>query len=330
MNALAHDTRASAPGSVAQALASPALTVAALAVFAVLVTGSAAADQPMTWPVAGPAAVLALNLAAAIATRPAFRRQAALLAFHVALLLMALLFAAGRLCYLRGTAEVTVGAEFSGLIASDAGPWHGGRIDRVRFVNEGFDIAYHAGRARDTTRNRIRWLDESGTEQVGEFGDNQPLVIHGYRFYPTTNKGFAPIYRWLPNEGAPVRGGIHLPAWPANDARQSLEWSLPGSDVTLWSHLDFNEDLLPTDAPATFRTPRDYTLVMRRGEERWTMRPGERYVMPGGTLIFEGLNTWMGYRVFYDWTLPWLLATGVVATLSLFLHFWNAFFRRPW
>jgi len=60
------------------------------------------------------------------------------------------------------------------------------------------------------------------------------------------------------------------------------------------------------------------------------MLPGDRRVMPEGTLIFEGLGTWMGYQVFYDWTLPWLLGVALLAVASMGWHFWQKYFSRPW
>jgi cytochrome c biogenesis protein len=60
------------------------------------------------------------------------------------------------------------------------------------------------------------------------------------------------------------------------------------------------------------------------------MVPGERYVLPQGTLVYEGLTAWMGYAVFYDWTIPWLLAAAAAAVASLSVHFWRKFAARPW
>ena len=39
-----------------------------------------------------------------------------------------------------------------------------------------------------------------------------------------------------------------------------------------------------------------------------------------GRLVYDGLRTWMGYRVAYDPSLPWLLAAALLATLALALH----------
>jgi cytochrome c biogenesis protein len=38
----------------------------------------------------------------------------------------------------------------------------------------------------------------------------------------------------------------------------------------------------------------------------------------------------MGYSVFYDWTMPWLLAACTLAVLALGWHFWSKFSVRPW
>ena len=46
-----------------------------------------------------------------------------------------------------------------------------------------------------------------------------------------------------------------------------------------------------------------------------------------GILVYEGLTTWMGYKVFYDPTLPWLLAAALVAIAALGAFFWRRFGR---
>ncbi|OYU68100.1 MAG: hypothetical protein CFE45_43430, partial [Burkholderiales bacterium PBB5] len=37
--------------------------------------------------------------------------------------------------------------------------------------------------------------------------------------------------------------------------------------------------------------------------------------------VYEGLRTWMGYRVAFDPTLPWLLASALLAALALGVHY---------
>lgn len=279
---------------------------------------------------AAPLLLLAVNLMAAVATNGVFRRQTALLVFHLALIALALLAAAGRLSYLKGAAEVTEGTAFNGLRQREAGPLHAGRVDAVKFINEGFEISYKPGPTRDRTVNRVRWVDERGNEHAGEIGDNRPLVLHGYRFYPTFNKGFAPVLLWSPRGGEPVLGAVHLPTYPGNINEQARTWRPQGASADIWVMLEIGEKILLEDQPSRFRVPGEHKLVVRFQDARWELRPGDRVALPDGILEYQGLRTWMGYTVFYDWTIPWLLATCLVAVGSLAWHFWTKFASKPW
>lgn len=140
---------------------------------------------------AAPCALTIANLIAAMAVRPVFRAHAALLVFHVCLVVIVAAMFAGRLLYFRGQAEVSQGEQFEGrLISHESGPFNDGLVRTLRFVNEGFDIDYTAGRRRADTRNPVRWVDETGRSQRAVIGDDTPLVLRGYRFYTTPNKGF--------------------------------------------------------------------------------------------------------------------------------------------
>jgi cytochrome c biogenesis protein len=155
-------------------------------------------------------------------------------------------------------------------------------------------------------------------------------VLHGYRFYSTFNKGFAVLLSWQSPGGEAVMGAVHLPSYPANENAQAREWHPPGSAQPIWVMLDFNEVLLLPDQPSRFRLPTDHKLVLRQGDQRWELRSGERISLAGGTIGYHGLETWMGYTVFYDWTIPWLLAACLMAVLSLSWHFWAKFAAKPW
>jgi hypothetical protein len=298
------------------------LGVASVAVYQV-------GDDATPW-LAGPLLLLALNLIAAVATNVVFRRQMPLLVFHLALIALVLLAAIGRLSYLKGAADVTEGTAFSGLWRQAAGPLHSGRLDAVSFVNEGFEITYKPGPVRDLTLNRVRWVDSGGRERVEEIADNRPLVLHGYRFYPTSNKGFAPILLWLPKTGDPVLGGVHLPSYPSNSISQSREWRPAGASDDIWVMLDIPETLIPADQDSRFRLPGEHKLVLRYGDARWELKLGERVNLPDGIVEYQELRTWMGYLVFYDWTIPWMLAACVLAVLSIGWHFWQKFAVKPW
>lgn len=276
-----------------------------------------------------PLLLLAINLIAAVATNGTFRRQMPLLVFHLALIALVLLAAAGRLMYLKGTAEITEGAGFSGLKSRDAGPLHLDRVNQVHFVNDGFDINYMAGPVLDRLVNRVRWQDKGG-ERSGEIELNKPLILFGYRIYPTSNKGFAPVFIWHPVGGQPVLAAVHLPGYPGNATNQAQAWRPPGRSDEIWIMLNVPEDLIAADAPSRFRLPDERKIVVRRQSDRWEMQPGERIALPGGTLEYRELRTWMGYRFFQDWTIPWMLAACAVGVASMAWHFWRKFASTPW
>ena len=313
-----------------KALGSPRITPWALALLAaacVLVLKRDVASAP--W-LAAPLLLLALNLAAAVATDARFRRQLPLLVFHLALAALGLLAGASRLYYLNGTVELVEGAPFAGLDTVDAGPWHRGRPDRVGFVHEGFDIAYMAGPVLDRNIAHVRWQDASGAQLSAAIEANRPLVQHGYRFYPTANKGFAALLGWQGTGRAPLEAALHLPSYPANALAQARTWRPAGSADDLWIMLKTTETLIAADRPSRFRLPASQVIVVRRGAQRWELAPGQRLALPDGVLDYRGLSTWMGYKVSYDWTMPWLLAACCVAILAMGWHFWRKFAGAPW
>lgn len=352
--------------SVLNALASLNLALVVLVALGAGVLIAYLSEVRTTWSLVVPLMAFVVNLSAAIATKPGFRRQTPLLVFHLALIAIVLLIAIGRLTYLKGTLELTDGALFDGtLTTSEAGPWHRGNLEDVRFANEGFEIDYAQatlpaepalnmivpnnqpaaaasapaadaqisdtrGVRRGATRNRVRWFDESGGEHAAQIGDHEPLIIRGYRFYTSANKGFAPVFVWLPDNGGPVKGVIHLPAYPMHEYKQILEWTPPGSTLNLWTQLQFDEIILNPTRPSQFRIPKRHKIVIRHGADRHELVPGSRVKLPGGVLLYDSLTTWMGYTVFYDWTIGWLLGSCILAVLSLAWFFWQKYAVRPW
>ena len=316
---------------IARRLASLKLTLLAMAILGVGVTAYGSQAQPASAWIVGPLALLALNLSAAIATNPAFRRNTPLLVFHLALLALVVLAGVGRLTYYKAQLELAQGEVFSGeVVASQEGPLHGRGLQAVRFVNDGFTIRYAPGVKRAETRNAVRVFDASGavTEQV--IGDNVPLLVGGYRFYTSFNKGFSLVFRWVPGGGEPQRGTVNLPAYPLHEYRQALEWQVPGGGPAIWTLLHFDRSPLDQASESWFRTPGSHHVVLRLGEARWELVPGQQVRLDGGTLVYEGLTTWMGYNVFYDWTIPWVLAASLLAVGALGWHFARQFRARAW
>ncbi|MBF0309648.1 MAG: hypothetical protein HQL56_08990 [Magnetococcales bacterium] len=270
--------------------------------------------------------LFAVNFAAFLAHSVYFRSRPGLLLFHAALGLFALLLGLGRLTWMEGSVEVATGESFEGeLLTSEKGPLHDGGLERVRFVNEGFTIRYAPGLKRGPTRNTVSWRDERGREFRQEIGDDVPLILRHYRFYTTSNKGFAPVFRWQPLRGEVVRAALHLPSYPLFD-RQINSWTLPGDDLRLTATLNLDEDFLHPEKEGVFELPRRYTLeVSLAGSPPRRLAPGESLTLPQGRLTFEGLTTWMGYRIHYDRTRSWLLATVLVGLAGLAWHFRGKF-----
>jgi hypothetical protein len=320
------------PPRVLLALASLKLTMLLLLVLGLAILLSYRDIVDGSWALALPLAACAVNVAAAVMVRPGFRRQRALLLFHLGLIAIVLLLAAGRLSYLRGTVEVAEGAQFDGQLSTrQAGPWHWGALDRVHFSNDGFQIAYAAGVARDRTRNAVSYTDEEGVARQAEIGDQAPLVLYGYRFYTSPNKGYAPTFAWYPNGGAPpTLGAVHLPSYPLHQYRQAREWVLPGTAVKVWTMLSFEELILDPQRPSAFRLPARYAVVVRTGQLRRVLEPGQSIVLPEGTLVFDSLRTWMGYSVFYDWTTGPLLASCLLSVVALGWHLACKYAAKPW
>jgi len=314
-----------------RALASLRLTLVVLILLVAGVVGVAFAGLPATWVLAPSLGLFLVNLTAAIFAHPAFRRQVPLLIFHLALLALVALLVISRLTYLKGHLELAQGETFRGkLTGFENGllhPWH---LKTIAFRQRQFSIHYDPGRQRGHTRSHVQWF-EGGSLHSGIIGDQQPLVLAGYRFYTTPNKGFAPVFTWYPANGeAAHTGSIHLPSYPAHELGQTLKWRLPGTPIKLQTTLSFTDRVLDPQHASRFQIPKHYRLLIRFHAHRYELQPGGGIDLPTGRLVFEGLRTWMGYQVFYDWTMPWLLAACMVAVISLMWHYACKFAAHPW
>lgn len=291
-------------------------TLALLALLGVVVFA-----RPDRWGLGLVLGALALNLGAALAVHPALRRQLPLLVAHLALLALVVLAGLGRLMALDGRFELTEGVPFDGtLLDLRQGALHRGDLQSLAFVQRGFEIAYAAGRRRGATRNRVAWTGSDGQPREAVIGDHRPLVLDGYRIYTSPNKGFAPMLRWQPARGAAMLGSVHLPSFPVHELSQSRRWTLPGGPE-VWVQLEVDETLIDPARADHFRLPAAPRLVLRSGTLRAVLAPGQSVALPGGTLAFESLRTWMGYRITFDPTLPWLLAASLVACFALGWHY---------
>jgi hypothetical protein len=285
--------------------------------------------QHRLWIIVVPSFLLILNFILALATRDILKNSWPLMIFHFALIALAILVFAGKMSFFSGTLELAENEEFAGQVENiQQGPWHQYGLSTTRFTNLGFQIRYREGIKRDKTLNQIALTSRDGRQLALEIGDHVPLIIGHYRFYTSHNKGYAPVFEWRPSASAKVVvGSIHLPAYPTHEYRQALEWKVPGADLTLWTMLKIEENVLPIDRGFDFQVPAQHQLVVRHLDKRYALRPGDHINLPGGILTYRKLTTWMGYKVDYDWTRPWLLATALIGLMGLFMHFTVKFLR---
>lgn len=312
-----------------EALASPRWMLAFFAFAAI--AGLVAVHRPQWITVAWllPLSVFAMSVLAAVAVRPRLRRDPALLGLHLALLVLIALVGAARLSYFDGATTVTSGTAFDGTLQVDArGPWHHDRIRGLRFANEGLVEDYGDRHRWRATYNRVRWWDDRGVSGIAEIGDDRPLLLGGYRIFPTFNRGYAPVFHWQPKRGEAELGAVQLP--PGEGFGMANDWHLlAGPDVWV---------MLESEAPLQIRRGErrvdlgaaelPHRLVLRSGERRELVQMGDSVVLPEGTLTYVQLRSWMGYRIVYDFAADWLAATAAVAIVCLLAFYLRLFLGR--
>lgn len=304
--------------SLVRRAGSPRLTVAlfALLALAVLAEGFVAS----AWRLAAPLALVAVNLGCAIATRPRLRRGG-LGVFHAALLAAIVVATAGRLTHLQGRVEIVDGAAFDAraVEVTSVGPLHRAALDTVAFVQGPFEIDYLPRLKRMRTRSTV-WVggDAAGARPV-VVGDDRPLVVDGYRFYTTHNKGYAAIVSWAGANGGATGGVVHFPSYPRFDWKQEQRFELPGTG-TIFAALDL---------PAAIDAEREWRyapssaradLIVDVLGRRTRLQPGESVDLPSGTLRYDGIRGWMGYRIDHDPAAHALLALAIIAVAGLGFH----------
>ena len=299
------------------------LLLFAAGVLAILLGGV----QPL-WALLPGGTLLALNLAAGLLVHPQLKRSPGLLLFHLGLLAVALLALAGHLSRFEARIELVEGGSYDPdlLMALRAGPLHGDDWRHITFVQGPYSVDYDPGLERSHTRSTLYLPGEKGGWRQAEAGDDQPLVIDGYRFYTTWNKGFAVVLSWFPREGGQATGAVHMPAYPGMEWKQENDWRIPGSQETL--HLSLHlPPRPPEDRAWQLRGERrtDVPLGVDVGGKRYELQAGQSLDLPQGRLKYEEVRGWMGYKIYYDPTLPWLFWTALVAICGLGWHYLHAF-----
>jgi cytochrome c biogenesis protein len=308
-------------------IASLRLTLAGFVLLGLGAFATAAGTARGRWLIAVPLFLLALNLLAALLTCSCFRRQPALYAFHVCLLLLAILLGVGQLTRLTGHFEISEGQGFdpAAVVIDSRGEWNPGLPIVNAFRQGPIQVGYEPGLLRRGTSSRV-WLFGDGEGPPVDIADGKPLVAEGYRFYATHNKGFSALLSWRSGGGEVLRGTVHFPSYPRQALDQVMQWRTPqGTPV----ELRLEPDPLPQDAWVlrAQRAGGRLWVRARDGEDR-VLQTGQSLALPGGVVRLEGFGMWMGYRVFYDPTLPWIFACALLAVSMLAWHLWSRL-ERP-
>ncbi len=314
-----------------QRLASLKLTLVGMLLLLAGVLTSYRDPAASIWWLVAPLGLLGVNLLSAVLFSPRFRRQTGLLVFHVCLLGILVLAAVGQLMSLTGRVEITEGQRFEPALVQvvKQGPWHPWqRLDSVQFAQGHFVVDYGAQLVRGRTVSHVDTTGGAPRHSV-EFGDSDPLTLSGYRFYTTSNKGYAAVLSWRGDDGTVQTGAVHLPSYPVQDWNQRQSWTTPaGTPIEIG-----------LSVPARGSDQQPWRLDSRRaagqltvavdGQLPVTLRPGEQVSLPGGQLAYMQARMWMGYELFYDPTLPWLIVAALLAVAALAWHFWEKLWSRP-
>ena len=297
-------------------LASPRLTLAGFAALALMVIASQWRDALSSAWLVAPLAWLWLNLSAAMATHRALRRGG-LGVFHAALAVALALVALGRLLHFDGRVEVTEGGVLDGaaIEVTSRGPWHGDAWRALRFEQGAIAVDYAPALKRAATVSDVVRPDGAHTR----VGDTVPLVVDGYHFYTTHNKGYAALIAFDAPGAASQRGALHMPSYPLFDWKQEQAWRAPsGAAFRFWLRPE-----APARGDARWRFEPSHAqaaLVVEHDGERSELRAGEAIDGAFGRLRYEGVVGWMGYRVSHDATLMPLFWCALLGVAGLAWH----------
>lgn len=283
------------------------------------------------WVIVVPLAFLSVNLLAAIFTNPRINRQPGLLVFHISLLGLVLLSAIGRLTYLDAHVEIVQTQPFDmrSMMEEYKGPFHAGSLEKVQFIQGSYTVDYEPGMQRGLTFSEVFIPDAQGNSVSKIVGDDRPLILEGYRFYTTFNKGFTVLLTWIPDQGEPETGTVNMPSYPLFDYKQDNSWTpTGGEEIKFWLQLQTG-----MDPEAKWRLDgRNVSgvLVVTQDKQRVELNPGDTLSVKGGQLRYEKLLTWMGYKIFYNPTIKWLFFVSMLSVLGMSWHYWKKMASKPW
>lgn len=285
-----------------------------------------------TWAMALPFTMLFASLTGALFYKPRLRCDLPLLAFHLALLLLIVLLVAARLTYFEGGVMISEGERFhpEQLDMERSGPLHPVKLDSFQFAHAGFEQPKNlALQGLGFIYNRVRYWDQYGRESSTVIGNDRPLVIEGYRIYSGKRRGLVALFRWQNGRSVEVFGEVQLEDNGGDAFAPAAKWQLPdGTDI--WAMLEINADQRGLLKEATNLYKEHFEqqpILIRSGDERKTLMPGESINLNGARLTYEGVNSWMSYRIIYEPMKMWIMVTLLVAILSLIWFYSRRIFK---
>ena len=264
-------------------LASTRLTLALFALLALCVLIGHASQSLTVWALVTTLALLALNLASALLMHAGLRASAGLFIFHIALLILLVLVAIGRLTYFNARVEIAEGnrlaAEDIEVVAS--GPWHPHHLSGIYLTQGSISVDYAPGVKRKRTQSQVWVEDDERGPRAAIVSEDKPLSIDDYKLYVTHNKGLAVLLTWLPERGTPVSGLVHMPSYPLFDWKQDNRWTPPGGEeIRFWLRVN-----TPLDEGAAWRLePKQMaaTLIVNAERARSELNLGQSIRLTDG------------------------------------------------
>lgn len=270
--------------------------------------------------VVAPLLLLALNLVAALLTRPRFRNDLPLLVMHLALIAFLLMLVVSLLTRYEAQVVLGEGQAFSGveMRAEARATGYPGGVESLRFVNEGVLRAYNPDGTLRARYNMVRWQQDD-VQRRSKLG-KAPLVIDGHAIYATRNWGHTALLLWQSEDGGAHYTNLSFAPWREGIDQFGERWQPVEGARPLWIGLEFGDMALDPlhDGRAPGDAPDGVRLVVRDGTDRWLLAPGDSLALPGlGLLGYQGLTSWMGYDVIYDPIKSSLLAVSLVLVLAM-------------
>jgi len=258
--------------------------------------------------------VLFVNLTLAILVREKIHHNLPLLIFHIALLLIILSVSVSRLTYFKGWAIVSEGEilqQPTGII--NEGPWHKNRLTDSTIRQLEFEAYFDEnGRRLDTES----WMQLSGYEDPILVSNKETANVGGYQITISNNLGYSVDLSWIPERGDLVSGLLQLPSQISQPETQAVRLDLPGVSETIWIGLEVDSNRKSFFYPS-FSVPKEYHFIVDINGEEYQLKPGNSINIVGGTLSINTLVPWIGYEMYYDPAIYFLLIASIVAVLSL-------------